>query len=1204
MLHVEIMLFGIGDFLLEGNFMGKERVYSCAEDIAMRLKEKRKYGEASLMVGAGFSKNAKSRGMKDIKPPDWGELADKMYCELYPKLPDMDEKQNKEWERKRIIKTAGKNVTKLAEEYIVNFDRNKMNHLIENTIADDLFIPGDVHKKLVKQKWADIFTTNYDTLLERAENLIFREKNYQLVCSHHDIAGSISPRIVKLHGSIPHVKPYIICEEDYRTYPVEYAAMVNTVRQAMLETRLCLIGFSGDDPNFQNWMGWIRDNMKGCCPIIYLIGIYDQLSEPERKLLESRQIIVVDISCLVEEGEADRHGVAISRFLDLLEKYQEEKNFFQDRPYPEADIFWGPEDKGKYIKDIGEYLGHVAKQIQPYILLPENIKEKSGQYFIEHLRVLMQGCKEQLPIMEIADIIKILRKCSVVLGEENAEGLEEICESYQDVAAVADNKLDALVEINLYLAEMYRINGQKTEYEKKISLLETLVSRAMCHKNELLIEKIKYKIEYFEYEAAKKLVEEVEESGFEYKVKKAGFYKQLSEYELADRILSKCSAELAQMKIPKDIYASYLEYLNLCHRAGRWSIADEYSDAEYLENPYNTRQIIIKKREVLSRTFFQDDCKESSRILPFNLNTGKSITITHYNGIKDACARSFSYLIMLDKLCLPLFGDLADLLPRVFNEVIAVSGCTYWRLSLIARSNNDKLINQIFTREIIEASHKDDIADLFHSLVSLAELYKEDDYFQKKYFISVKNILDILSRLVIFMPDESVIQYLKILGRASRNGDSRMKKDIDNILERISTRFNSVVAASCQNIIFKEFGVSFHLASYFSRFPFAVDEGSVRDYYFNAIQLAGKEDIKERDCGIAQLLLLWKNYKLEDLRKRIEDVLWDGDTLPCSELYYPFIWEELPHPDAVKFSELYYQYLFEDKYLTSVTNFGVIRTNSLDSVHNYLNFFYATSRMSKRKIEKVDLDKKLAAFMLDTAYNYILHEKSLLKDYFERYSAEKKFEYIGELTAIIYIQAIDRGFAASVNGKINHIWKILDENQIVTDAICMVNEINNGQYHLCMEIFENIVLSRNKKKYSSAFTGIRCLLFHFESKGERNADIDSSFEKFMGSIRYLDVEYAKTIWIELTSLMMQDYFLDIRLQKYIASAVGKCMELYKEPAEKGQRFYMDGLYNCVNALHSYYDCILDSQIEVSRELEDCVAEAKVIDNYEIRNIWG
>lgn len=171
---------------------------------------------------------------------------------------------------------------------------------------------------------------------------------------------------------------------------------------------------------------------------------------------------------------------------------------------------------------------------------------------------------------------------------------------------------------------------------------------------------------------------------------------------------------------------------------------------------------------------------------------------------------------------------------------------------------------------------------------------------------------------------------------------------------------------------------------------------------------------------------------------------------------------------------------------------------------------------------------------------------------------KKKFEYIGELTAIIYIQAIDRGFAASVNGKINHIWKILDENQIVTDAICMVNEINNGQYHLCMEIFENIVLSRNKKKYSSVFTGIRCLLFHFESKGERNVDIDSSFEKFMGSIRYLDVEYAKTIWIELMSLMMQNYFLDIRLQNILRLQSENAWSFIRNRRKKGRDFtWMD-----------------------------------------------
>ncbi len=1194
--------------------MGKERVYSCAEDIAMRLKECRKYGKASLMVGAGFSKNAKSRGMKDVKPPDWSELADKMYCELYPKLPDLSDKQKKEWEKQRIIKTSGKNVTKLAEEYVVNFDRNKMNHLIENAIADDLFMPGDLHKKLVKLKWADIFTTNYDTLLERAADMVFSEENYQIVCSDNDIAGSISPRIVKLHGSIPHIKPYIIRDEDYRIYPAKHAVMVNTVRQAMLETRLCLIGFSGDDPNFQSWMGWIRDNLGESCPIIYLIGIYDKLSEPERKLLESRQIIIVDISCLSDAGEADRHGMAISRFLDLLEKNQEERDIFQDRPYSKADIFWSPEDKEKYIKDMGKYLGQMAKWMQPYILFPEEIREKGDngeigerrkEYFITHFRVLAHECREQLPIIEIADMIKILRKCSVVLGDENAEDLEEICKNYNDFSAIASDVLGALAEINLYLAEMYRINSKKTEYEKKISLLESLVSKVSWYKNELLIEKTKYKIEYFEYEAAKKLVGEIEENSLEYKVKKAGFYKQLSEYGFADKILSECSSELAQMKIPKDIYASYLGYLNLCYRASRWDISDEYSDAEYFENSYNTRQIVIRRRDDLSRTFFRDDCKESRRILPFNLNTGKSITITHYMGIKDTYTKSFSYLITLDKLCLPLFNDLADLLPRVFNEVIASSSCTYWKLSLIARSNNDKLISQIFTRETIGVTCKDDISSLFRSLVSLAELYKpEDNYFQKKYIISIKNILDILSRLVIFMPDESVIQYLEILGRISRNGDSRIDKDIHNIIERISTRFNSSVAASCQNMIFKEFGVQFYLASHFSKFSFSIDKENVRDYYLGAIQLAGTEDIKKRDCGISQLFLLWKNYKLEDLRKRIEDVLWGDEALPRSELYYPFIWEELPHPDTVNFSELYYQYLLGDRYLTSVTNFGVIRTNSLDSVRNYLNFFYSTSRMSKRKIKKVDLDEKLAVFMLDTAHNYILHEKGLLKNDFDKYSAEKKFEYIGELTALIYIQAINNEFVVSVYDKINEIWRLLTENQIVTEAIKMVNEVNNGQYSLCMEIFENTVLSGNKKNYSSVFTGIRCLLFYFENKGERNTNIDSSFEKFMDSIKYLDVEYSKSVWIYFAPLMMQDYFADIRAQKYISSAIRKCMELYREPADKGQRFYMDGLYNCVNALHSYYDCILDSHLEISPELKDCVAEAKVIDNYEIRNIWN
>ena len=351
--------------------MADKTIYSYINDIAQRLKEPRKYGDVSLMIGAGFSKNAQSKGAAIMQPPNWSELALKMYEELYPE--PVETKDKEEWSKQKIIKTSGKNVTKLAEEYIANFDRNKINNLIEQSVADEMFVPGELHKRLLKLRWADIFTTNYDTLLEQTADMIYRENNYEIIYSQNDLPGSIKPRIIKLHGSIPQVKPYIICDEDYRTYPDKYSALVNTVQQAMLETRLCLIGFSGDDPNFQSWLGWLRDNMGEYCPQIYLIGIYDTLSAPERKLLENKGITVVDISILVSNHSENRHYQAISEFLSLLEKHQDVKDIYAERPYPTVDRFWKPnkEELEEYFGKLEEYMCKVEMSIRPYILLPE-----------------------------------------------------------------------------------------------------------------------------------------------------------------------------------------------------------------------------------------------------------------------------------------------------------------------------------------------------------------------------------------------------------------------------------------------------------------------------------------------------------------------------------------------------------------------------------------------------------------------------------------------------------------------------------------------------------------------------------------------------------------------------------------------------------------------------------------------------------------
>ena len=113
--------------------------------------------------------------------------------------------------------------------------------------------------------------------------------------SPDEIPLSAAPRIVKLHGSVDAHFPLIFTQEDYRTYPAKFAPFVNTVQQAMMESVFLLVGFSGDDPNFLHWSGWVRDNLGDSAPKIYLAG-WLELSVHRRRMLENRNIAPIDLA--------------------------------------------------------------------------------------------------------------------------------------------------------------------------------------------------------------------------------------------------------------------------------------------------------------------------------------------------------------------------------------------------------------------------------------------------------------------------------------------------------------------------------------------------------------------------------------------------------------------------------------------------------------------------------------------------------------------------------------------------------------------------------------------------------------------------------------------------------------------------------------------------------------------------------------------
>lgn len=374
-------------------------------EIAERLWAKR----AAVMVGSGFSKNA-GNGF-----PDWNQLGDLFYHKAHGVKPDP-------------AKQKYLNVLRLAEEVQAAIGRPALENLLRTNIPDLNIEPSGLHVELLELPWVDVFTTNYDTLLERASAEVVTRR-YEPVVNKEDIPYAIKPRIVKLHGSFPSERPFIITEEDYRRYPHDYAPFVNTVQQALLENTFCLIGFSGDDPNFLQWIGWIRDNLGGDkTQKIYLVGVFD-LSSARLQLLAQRGIIVVDLSCC-HGIERHDHKKALSRFFEYI---RSKKPDALDWPYNPKTMH--PVHGADRIEEIQKITKEWRRQRQSYpgwLILPHGNRENLWVFTDAWVNYLPDTEKSPpgLDIQYAFELIWRLERCLLPLFNNIAEFCEKLLEKY------------------------------------------------------------------------------------------------------------------------------------------------------------------------------------------------------------------------------------------------------------------------------------------------------------------------------------------------------------------------------------------------------------------------------------------------------------------------------------------------------------------------------------------------------------------------------------------------------------------------------------------------------------------------------------------------------------------------------------------------------------------------------------------------------
>ena len=534
------------------------------KDVSEHLEEIRRQlwlGHATLMVGSGFSKNADITNGAPC-PPNWDELATAIIKKLYPisnNGKDSLDKHNKE-----IL--SKKNVLQLTEEYDTRFKRPALNKLLKELIKDDELRPGSLHIDLLNLPWKDVFTTNYDTLLERAARDIINIK-YNPVYKCDNLPHSESPRIIKLHGSFPAEEtPLIITEEDYRTYPEKFSPFVNTVQQAIMESTMCLIGFSGTDPNFLKWIGWVKDNLHDSMPLIYLIGLL-KLSYTERRVLKKKRIISVDLSELYGRNFTD-HKKALVDFCTFLEA-----NPFSTLSIDQESIKYASPEKFKYDNDIINVIKLWQKQRinnSHYFYLSWNrrstLKTLTEQWTndISYLKKL----PDDWDIRGLYELNWRLEKCLLLIPNDLINDYDSILNKYDVYRSSIEKNDDELKKIRLELCfavlrwSRETLNDEVWErYEKKI---KENIGNNSYFKNQLYYEQVYYAMAELDLKKVETLIQQWDSIAkpLVWKMKYASIIAELGEVEKASQLWKETLDEL-RPKIPKSRIKNDFYYLGV-----------------------------------------------------------------------------------------------------------------------------------------------------------------------------------------------------------------------------------------------------------------------------------------------------------------------------------------------------------------------------------------------------------------------------------------------------------------------------------------------------------------------------------------------------------------------------------------------------------------------------------------------------------------
>jgi hypothetical protein len=161
------------------------------------------------------------------------------------------------------------------ESAIINIEKESINLTTHAQDKEKRKSPQDEKTKETIDKTSVLNSLKVELDKNRQNFLLLENALHEvidIVSNSSELRIKRNKNIIKLHGSLRHLEEgkqygfdgdnrnqYIFSEESYKQYPLKHEAFTSLMRISLLQESFLLIGFSGMDPNFTEWIKWVRD---------------------------------------------------------------------------------------------------------------------------------------------------------------------------------------------------------------------------------------------------------------------------------------------------------------------------------------------------------------------------------------------------------------------------------------------------------------------------------------------------------------------------------------------------------------------------------------------------------------------------------------------------------------------------------------------------------------------------------------------------------------------------------------------------------------------------------------------------------------------------------------------------------------------------------------------------------------------------------